>query len=124
LFRRSASHAEYPPAEHQRGTASPTITVTGSGFSSRPVGNPGTNCGGTGDWYGTKFYFWEDTEYWEAGLSGDCIGIVIDSWSSHSIVFGFGNTFGTPGFTISNGDNYAFDLRTLLVGGVVSGLSA
>jgi hypothetical protein len=106
------------------GSASPTITVTGTGFGTEPTGHPDTCSTYTGDYYNQNFYFWDDTTYWESGLSGDCIGIVISSWTADKIVFGFGSGYGTgPDYSMYNGDNYALKVRSFMWGGVVNGLS-
>jgi hypothetical protein len=107
------------------GSTAPTITVNGTGFGAKPAGQPDQACGGTytGDYYGPNFYFWDDTGYWESGLVGDCIGMVVSSWTSHQIVFSFGSAYGQPSYLMHNNDNYALKVKSLLYGGTVTGLS-
>jgi hypothetical protein len=106
------------------GTTSPTITVLGSGFGTRPLGHPDT-CGPySGDYYGPNFYFWDDNSDWAAGLSSDCVGIVISSWTPTEIVFTFGSAYGpNADWTLRNGDAFAFRVRSFMRGGIVDGLS-
>ena len=77
--------------------ADPTITVTGSGFgSSPPIGTPETcQSGDTGDDYGSSGLWFSDATQggWTAGQDGDCIGLIVSSWSSGQVVFGFGNEY-------------------------------
>jgi Subtilase family len=75
----------------------PSITVTGSGFGSYPpIGTPETcQSGDTGDDYGSSGLWFDDTtQGWTAGQAGDCIGLVVTSWSSTQVVFGFGSEYG------------------------------
>jgi hypothetical protein len=80
------------------GSASdPSITVTGSGFGSYPpIGTPETcQSGDTGDDYGSAGLWFSDiTQGWTAGQAGDCIGLIVTSWSSTQVVYGFGNEYG------------------------------
>jgi hypothetical protein len=112
---------------------SPTITIIGTHFGNNPpAGTPNgtTSCGtyaNNGDVYGSKLYF-EDDNFFEAGFSNtqgaNCIGIIVDSWTSTKVVLHFGNAYG--GFDhwyLSNGDGYAISVKTAIFGGVASGLS-
>jgi hypothetical protein len=118
---------------HGPGVASPTITITGSGFGvTAPPGTSdnSTSCGSytaNGDVYGSKFYFTDDANF-EAGFSNsggaDCVGIMVVSWSPTLVVLKFGNAYGTfDHWYLTNGDGYAVSVRTAIWGGIVSGLS-
>lgn len=118
---------------HGPGVASPTITVTGSGFgASAPAGTSDntTSCGpytANGKVYGSKLYFLDDANF-EAGFSNsggaDCVGIIVASWSPTKVVLQFGNAYGTfDHWYLSNGDGYALSVKTALWGGTVSGLN-
>ena len=76
--------------------SNPTVTVTGSNLDPiPPVGSP-ENCqtGDTGDDFGsTGLSFADSTQGWGAGQAGDCIGLILSSWSSSQIVFSFGNEY-------------------------------
>ena len=76
--------------------ANPTVTVSGSNFGSNPpTGTPETcQSGDTGDDYGSAGLILQDTtESWGAGQSGDCIGLLLTSWSNTQVVFTVGNEY-------------------------------
>ncbi len=86
--------------------AAPTVTVTGSNFgSAAPTATPeACQAGDTGDDYGFGGLEFQDlTESWGAGEAGDCIGLVLTSWSSTKVVFTFGNEYANYG-PITAGD--------------------
>ncbi len=86
--------------------AAPTVTVTGSNFgSAAPTATPETcQAGDTGNEYGFGGLEFQDlTEGWGAGESGDCIGLLLTSWSSTKVVFTFGNEYANYG-PINAGD--------------------
>jgi len=112
----------------------PEITVRGSGFGHRPAANPANFPAGSsgcpdvpaakaGKLYGTHLYFtdlrakkgtykeWTAGQY-TPGSSGfyDCVGLVIDSWTTTKVRFHFGATYGKffPGnaYFLSDGDRY------------------
>ena len=91
--------------------ANPTVTVSGSGFgaNSSAIGPPtGASCSASGSDYGTKFNFADNTNVWGAGTGpGDCIGVVISSYSNNQIVFTFGNGYDLYGGPINDGDTYS-----------------
>ncbi|MFB8178973.1 hypothetical protein ACFC8N_23545 [Streptomyces sp. NPDC055966] len=118
---------------HGPGVASPTITVSGSGFgTTAPAGadNNVTSCGtytGNGNAYGNQLYFIDDNNF-EAGYSdgngANCIGVTVVSWSSNRVVLRFGNAYGSfAHWYLSNGDGYALSVDNGIYGGTVSGLS-
>ena len=86
--------------------AAPTVTVTGSNFgTAAPTATPET-CqeGDTGNDYGFGGLELQDvTESWGAGEAGDCIGLLLTSWSSTKVVFTFGNQYANYG-PINAGD--------------------
>jgi hypothetical protein len=115
------------------GVASPTITVTGTRFgATAPPGTSDntTSCGtytANGDVYGSKLYFTANAHF-EAGFSnsggGDCIGIIVVSWSATKVVLKFGNSYGSfDHWYLTNGDGFAISIKTAIGGGAVSGLS-
>jgi hypothetical protein len=118
---------------HGPGVASPTITITGSGFgATAPLGTSDntTSCGpytANGKVYGSKLYFTDDANF-EAGFSNsggaDCVGIIVVSWSPAKVVLQFGNAYGTfDHWFLTNGDGYAISVKSAIWGGTVSGLS-
>ena len=115
------------------GVASPTVTITGSHFGvAPPVGTSdnATFCGdysANGSVFGNKLYFMDDNNF-EAGYgtspSGNCVGIIIDSWGPKQIVLSFGNAYGSfAHWYLSNGDGFAISIKNGIFGGTVSGLS-
>jgi hypothetical protein len=110
------------------GAASPTMTVTGTGFGAPPVGTPNGNtiCGSyvnNGDVFANKLYFMDDGNF-EAGYPSNCVGIIIDSWTKTKVVLSFGSAYGTfAHWYLSNGDSYAISIKSGIWGGTVSGLS-
>jgi hypothetical protein len=93
------------------GTASaPLVTITGSGFgASRPAPDPSTpvSCvpGDTSYTYPAgQLAFTDSTWSWTAGQTGDCIGLVVTSWSNTKVVYGFGADY--PNFhPVTKGDS-------------------
>jgi hypothetical protein len=86
--------------------AAPTVTVTGSNFgSAAPTATPETcQAGDTGNDYGFGGLELQDvTESWGGGELGDCIGLLLTSWSSTKVVFTFGNEYANYG-PINAGD--------------------
>jgi hypothetical protein len=80
--------------------AAPTVTVTGSNFgATAPSGTAETcNAGDTGDDYANYgLYFQDTTENWGAGQTGNCIGLLVTSWSATQVVFTFGNEYSNYG---------------------------
>jgi hypothetical protein len=78
------------------GSASPTVTVSGSNFGTRiPVPSPGTplTCvpGDTSyDYTDYELYFSDLTNSWNAGQDPSCIGMIVHSWTPTQVVYGFG----------------------------------
>jgi hypothetical protein len=95
-------------------SAAPTITVTGSGFgSSPPIGTPETcQSGDTGDDYGSSGLWFSDATQggWTAGQAGDCIGLIVSSWSGSQVVYGFGNEYANYP-AIQSGDQVEVDVQ-------------
>ena len=81
-------------------SADPTVTVSGSNFGADPpAGTPeGCTSRDPGDTYGSEgLVFYDATEGWTAGQSGDCIGLIVTSWSSSKVVFSFDSEYGVDG---------------------------
>jgi hypothetical protein len=79
------------------GTASaPSVTIAGSGFgASPPAPDPSTpiTCvsGDTSFTYPAgQLAFSDTTQSWTAGETGDCVGLIVTSWSNTKVVYGFG----------------------------------
>ncbi len=88
------------------GTASaPTVTISGSNLGAEPVGSP-AGCSTTGDNFpGASLTFNDTTGSWGAGTGGDCIGLVVSSYSSSQVVYQFGSGYNVYG-TANSGDAF------------------
>lgn len=91
-------------------TAQPVVTVSGSGFGTRPTpypstapegqsGCPAAPTAGDGYLYGNKLFLADPNTITgfiageDAGGQFDCVGLVIDSWSPSKVVFSLGNLY-------------------------------
>ncbi len=87
------------------GPSNPTITVNGTGFggkaaASQPVPScPGDPASGLGvDFLKAKLYINDYSQNWQAGFApGDCIGLVVSTYTKTHIVFTFGSWYQAPG---------------------------
>jgi subtilase family serine protease len=98
-------------------SADPTVTITGSNLGSEPSGSP-AGCATTGDNFpGTSLTFNDTSGSWGAGTGGDCIGLVVSSYTSTQIVYQFGSGYNTYG-TANSGDSFNLTVQS---GGTYSG---
>lgn len=102
-------------------SGSPTVTINGSGFGTAPSGQP-ANCGTTGSDFDTNQLWLHDGTGWTAGQFGDCIGLIVGSWTNTSVTYTFGSGYSVYG-TLSNGDTYSLAVQEAQTSGTVSGLS-
>lgn len=75
--------------------ASPVVTVTGKGFGTAPAPDPSvsTSCP-TGNYtYAPGQLQFILTGEWTAGETGDCIGLVIKTWTATKVVLSFGDDY-------------------------------
>jgi hypothetical protein len=102
------------------GTASdPTVTVTGSDFGTEPPGSP-AGCSTTGDNFpGTSLTFNDTTGGWGAGTGGDCIGLVVSSYSASQVVYQFGSGYNVYG-TANSGDSFSLTVQGATYSGTVT----
>lgn len=99
--------------------SSPTVTITGSNLGSQPAGSP-AGCSTTGDNFpGNSLTFSDTTGSWGAGTGGDCIGLVVSSYSSTQVVYQFGSGYNTYGTANSN-DSYTVTVQGATYSGTVS----
>jgi len=64
----------------------------------------------------TKRFFLQDkTGTWGAGLHGkngdDCIGLVVQSWSTTQITFTFGSYYSVNGYQLAATDQYSLHIE-------------
>jgi hypothetical protein len=105
--------------------ASPTVTVSGSGFGTMGdlgTGTPATSClpTDTGDDYGNYFYFSDASGgSWQAGQGTSCVGLLIGSYSATQITFTFGSEYDSFG-PVRDGDSYSVTLFGVTYHGTAS----
>ena len=103
-------------------SAHPTLTISGTNLGSYPPPGSLVTCqsGDTGDTYGSiGLWFSDTTNGWTAGQGGDCIGLIVTSWSSTQVVVHFGNEYG--GYApISTGDSYTVEVQGASLSGALS----
>ena len=103
------------------GSASaPTVTINGANLGTEPAGSA-AGCGATGDTFGTSLFFTESTQAWTGGEAGDCIGLVVSSYSPTRIVYGFGSYYDTNGLGPANpGDHYTLSVLGKTFSGTIA----
>jgi len=98
-------------------SANPTVTISGTNLGSEPSGSP-AGCSTTGDNFpGTSLTFNDTSGAWGAGTGGDCIGLLVSSYTATEIVYQFGSGYNTYG-TANSGDSFNLTVQT---GGTYSG---
>jgi hypothetical protein len=99
--------------------SNPTVTINGSNFGTEPGSSP-AGCGTTGDNFtGVSLTFSDTTEDWGAGTGGDCIGLVVSSFTSTQVVYQFGNGYTVYG-TANSGDGFSLTVQGATYSGTVS----
>ena len=106
------------------GTGSnPTVTITGTNLGSLPPPNPSTplNCvaGDTSFDYGTSLLFTDHTQGWTAGQTGDCIGLIVTTYTNTRIVYQFGPFYQNFG-PVTAGDSFQLVARSASATGTVT----
>ena len=104
--------------------ASPTVTVSGTGFGNLSDLGTGSaaGCSGTGSDYGNYFSFVDASGAfgpWQAGQGGSCVGLLIGSYSAIQITFTFGNQYTVFG-PVKNGDSFSVTLFGVTYHGTAS----
>ncbi len=108
---------------HPRGTPSdPTLTVDGSNLGAfAPPGSPEWGCSAaySGDIFGgVGLNFGDTTAGWTAGQGGDCLGLIVSSWSSSKATLSLGS-FSPDVTAMQVGDSYTFELQGHLFSGTL-----
>ena len=106
--------------------SNPTMTVSGSGFGTESdlgTAYPAA-CSATGSDYGSNITFSDNTSEWEAGLGtgggGDCIGLIISSYSNTQITYNFGNGYVEYAGPINDGDSFTMSVLGATFNGTAS----
>ena len=117
------------------GTAdNPDMIITGSGFGSGPPGGVAPGCSATGNDYAySTFTMTDNTQAWQAGIPGDCIGFTVITWTDTRIVVSFGSWYTdqevSSSTELQSGDSYvvgvmgAYFTGTIPAAPVVTGLN-
>ncbi len=100
----------------------PTLTVDGPNLGSvAPPGSPEWDCSAaySGDVFGgVGLNFGDTTAAWTAGSGGDCLGLIVSSWSSTKATLSLGSFY--PDVTaMQAGDGYTFELQGHLFSGTL-----
>jgi hypothetical protein len=103
--------------------AEPTVTVTGENFGQKPATNPKAplTCfsGDTSFDYASLLDFTDSTQGWTAGQTGDCIGLIVSSYTETQVVYKFGAGYSHYG-QLTSGDAYTLVVRTAKFTGTVA----
>jgi hypothetical protein len=93
-------------------SANPRVTITGSGFGGAPLTvTPGCNSTGE-DYVDEDLYLRDYTSGWEAGIPGNCFGLVVSTYTNTEISFTLGSYYYSyynmiPHLHLSHGDQFA-----------------
>ncbi len=97
----------------------PTVTINGTNFGTEPGSSP-AGCGTSGDNFtGVSLTFNDTTGGWGAGTGGDCIGLVVSSYSSTQVVYQFGSGYTVYG-TADSGDGFNLMVQGATYSGTVT----
>jgi hypothetical protein len=100
----------------------PTVIVDGSGFGSPPVAQP-IDSGPAGDDFANgQLSFNNDTQGWQAGSPTNSLGLILSSYTSNEVIFGFGSglTGNNPGFSLNATDSYRVSVNGATSSGTVN----
>jgi hypothetical protein len=100
----------------------PIVVVTGTGFGSVPP-SVHANCGATGRNFPKHVLYLRDvTKDWDAGITGNCVGLKIETYTNTMIKLKFGNYYKTaPYFYIlAPGDQFDFVVKGTVATGTVA----
>jgi hypothetical protein len=103
----------------------PNLTLAGTGFGSIAPASTPAGCANTGSDY-TKhaFYVLDLSGGWEAGVTGDCIGLVVGTYANKQITTAFGSGYNQPptSHTLNIGDMFVITvLGSTCAGSVAAG---
>jgi sugar lactone lactonase YvrE len=72
----------------------PDVTITGTGFGASAPSGEAPGCSATGnDYVYSTLTMSDNSQYWQAGIPGDCIGFNVVSWTNTQIVLSFGSWY-------------------------------
>lgn len=100
----------------------PIVVITGEGFGSAPP-SVHANCGATGRNFPKHVLYLRDvTQDWDAGITGNCIGLKIETYTNTMIKFKLGNYYDTAPYfyVLAPGDQFDFVVKGALATGTVA----
>jgi hypothetical protein len=100
----------------------PTVVVIGTGFGSVPP-SLHANCGATGRNFPKHVLYLRDvTKDWDAGITGNCVGLKIETYTNTMIKFKFGNYYDTSPYfyALATGDQFSFEVKGTVATGTVA----
>ncbi|HVB08780.1 MAG TPA: Ig-like domain-containing protein [Bacillota bacterium] len=97
---------------------SPSITINGAGFGSIPA-NTGQPVPFTGLDYGNQLGISNLSANWNAGQTGNGVGITVSSYTNTQIVFGLGSYYSAGGFGLYPGDTFRVLVKGITCAGTV-----
>jgi hypothetical protein len=98
----------------------PVVTISGTGFGSAPSSVP-AGCGATGkDYTDDSLYLQDLSTVWNAGMSGDCVGLNLISYTSTKIKFKLGSWYMAHTPALASGDNFQVGVGGVTTTGVVT----
>jgi len=101
----------------------PIVSVTGTGFGTVPPPPRHANCGASGKNFPRHVLYLRDlTQRWDAGITGNCIGLKIETYTNTMIKFRFGNYYDTPPYfyALAPGDQFEFAVMGTVASGTVA----
>jgi hypothetical protein len=106
--------------------ASPSIVITGRQFGTEPASAPVPSaCSATGvDFPGNPFYLDDVSAGWSAGMTGDCIGLQVSTYTTTKTAYTFGSYYGrVPSDVLTAGDQLTVGVHSRTVLAYVDGFT-
>ena len=96
----------------------PSITINGQGFGTIPA-NTGQPSPFSGLDYGDQLGLSDLSAGWNAGQSGNGIGITVTNYTNSTIEFGLGSYYQAGGFALATGDKFEVLVKGVTCTGIV-----
>jgi hypothetical protein len=93
--------------------AAPSIVITGHRFGSEPAAEA-AGCSATGDdFVGDQFYLEDVSGDWFAGQTGNCIGLLVSSYTRAQTDYTFGSFYDTSpdDYVLNTGDQLTLEVH-------------
>jgi hypothetical protein len=115
--------ATFAKAQFANLAAVPTLTLIGKAFGASAPASTTAGCSNTGRDYSKHALYVQDlTGGWQGGAPGDCIGLVVSTYSTTKIILTFGNGYNQPptSDTLNAGDQFVIAVLGATCAGSVS----